>query len=118
MTFKDFLWHKLLRRPYQLAVRDSGQGEVVVMLHGLAASGATWQKVADLLGDSVRVIRPDLLGFGDSPRPDWTNYTVQDPARAVIATLKKRGVKKPVTIVGHSMGCLIAAHIATKYPRW
>lgn len=118
MAFKDFVWHKLLRRPYQLAVRDSGKGEVVVMLHGLAASGAAWQKLANLLGDSVRSIRPDLLGFGDSPMPDWSSYAVSDHARAVIYTLKKRGVQKPVTIVGHSMGCLIAAHIATKYPQW
>lgn len=118
MTLKEFVWHKILGRPYTLAVRDSGRGEPVVLLHGLGLSGAVWEKLVILLGKNVRTICPDLLGFGDSPRPDWSNYTVNDHARAIVATLKKRGVKKPVTIVGHSMGCLIAAHIAAKYPQW
>lgn len=117
MTLKEFVWHKLLRRPYTLAVKESGTGDPVVLLHGLALNGAVWQKLVALLGDNVRAIRPDLLGFGDSPRPDWSDYSVDDHARAVVATLKKRGVTKPVTIVGHSMGCLVAAHIATKYPQ-
>lgn len=60
---------------------------------------------------------PDLLGFGESPRPEWGSYTVVDHARAVVAMLKKLKIRRPVVIIAHSMGCLVAAHIARAYPR-
>lgn len=118
MNIRDAIWHRLLRRPYKLAVIDQGEGEPLVLLHGLGASGDTWSPLLKRLKPMQwRTIAPDLLGFGESPRPDWNKYSVQDHARSVIATLNQLGIREPVTIVGHSMGCLIAAHIATKYPR-
>jgi pimeloyl-ACP methyl ester carboxylesterase len=119
MTYKDIFWHKFFRRPYVLTVKDQGIGDPIVMLHGLGLHSGMWDALVKLLqsGKQWRIIRPDLLGFGDSPKPQWGDYTVGDHARAVVATLKKLGIRQPVTIVGHSMGCLIAAHIATKYPR-
>lgn len=113
----DFAWHKWLNRPYRLSAYDAGQGEPVVLLHGVGARGKVWRVLGDLLSASGRrVIIPDLLGFGDSPKPQWNQYSVQEHARAVLATLKKLGVRGPVTIVGHSMGCLVATHIATVRP--
>lgn len=118
MSFRDAVWHRLLRRPYKLAVIDQGSGEPLVLLHGLGASGEIWLPLLKRLKQADwHIITPDLLGFGESPRPDWSNYSVQDHARSIMATLNAMGVRQPVTIVGHSMGCLIAAHIATKYPR-
>jgi len=98
-------------------VADVGQDEPVVLLHGAGANGKAWAVLGERLKTSGRrVIIPDPLGFGDSPKPQWNQYTVQEHARAVIATLKKLRVKQPVTIVGHSMGCLVATHIATIHP--
>jgi cis-3-alkyl-4-acyloxetan-2-one decarboxylase len=95
-----------------------------VLLHGVGASGDVWfSLVKQLRADSAnnktqwQVIVPDLLGFGDSPKPQWNQYTVDDHAKAVVATLKKEKVKGPVTIVGHSMGCLVAVHIAATNPK-
>ncbi|HKX73423.1 MAG TPA: alpha/beta hydrolase [Candidatus Saccharimonadales bacterium] len=117
MNVRDFVWHRLLRRPYQLAASEAGDGEPLVLLHGLGASGEIWDPLLKRLDASDwHAVIPDLLGFGDSPRPEWSNYSVDDHARSVIATLNKMGVKKPAVIVGHSMGCLVAAHVATRYP--
>jgi cis-3-alkyl-4-acyloxetan-2-one decarboxylase len=89
----------------------------VVLLHGVGANGKAWVILGELLQASERrVIIPDLLGFGDSPKPQWNEYSVQEHARAVIETLKKMRAKGPITIVGHSMGCLVATHIATIRP--
>lgn len=112
-------WYRTLRRPYRLAMAEFGQGRPVVLLHGIASSGQVWAPLVKQLADNNnwRVIVPDLLGFGASPKPDWNDYTVQEHARMVVALLKHRKVRGPVVLVGHSMGCLVAVHIAWRHPR-
>jgi pimeloyl-ACP methyl ester carboxylesterase len=115
----DRFWHRLLKRPYKLALaEDAGHGEQVVLLHGIAAKGAKWRPLIEALPkDKYRVVVPDLLGFGDSPKPDWLDYTVDQHARTVLEFLKRQNARGPLTIVGHSMGCLVAVHIAKLRPR-
>jgi pimeloyl-ACP methyl ester carboxylesterase len=101
---------------------QAGKGSPVVLLHGVGASGDVWHpfiKQVRLAGyqDDWHIIVPDLLGFGDSPKPQWNMYSVQDHARAVVATLKEQKIKRPVTIIGHSMGCLVATHVAATHPK-
>lgn len=73
----------------------------------------------ELEGAPVRLLVLDLLGFGDSPKPTspWVNYSAEDHAKAVIRTIRKRRVRGPVMIVGHSMGCLVAVEVATQAPK-
>lgn len=116
----DSFWHKWLKRPYVLAAAQEGRGEeTVVLLHGVGANRHVWDPLLGRLDrQKWRIIVPDLLGFGASPKPQWKAYTVQDHAEAVLATLKKLDVKGPVTFVGHSMGCLVASHVAAKRPKF
>lgn len=118
MDIWEKFWHKTLRRPYKLNVGyDKGQGETIVLLHGLGQSSEKWRPFIDKMDlTKWRVIAPDLFGFGKSPKPVWGLYDVNDHARMVLGTLKRLKVKYPITIVGHSMGCLIASHIATIKP--
>ncbi|HJQ08934.1 MAG TPA: alpha/beta hydrolase [Candidatus Saccharimonadales bacterium] len=117
MKLFDIWWHKWLGRPYALSVQETGKGKPLVLLHGIASSHVKWRPlIRDLQGDPWWIIAPDLLGFGDSPKPRWNDYTVQEHARMVLALLKRKKVRGPVTIVGHSMGCLVAAHIAATRP--
>lgn len=115
----DHVWHKWLKKPYTLhTASDSGSGTPVVLLHGIGSSAYTWRHVEKLLSDTeCRVLSFDLLGFGKSPKPDWVQYTVEDHAKAVIQTLKAKNVRKPMVIAGHSMGCLVAVHIARLEPQ-
>ncbi len=122
MGFGDIVWHKWLRQPYRLHAIDIGKGRPIVLLHGVGASGDAWNPLLKQLRATGgltdwHIMVPDLLGFGDSPKPQWGLYTVEDHARAVIATLQARKVRGKVTIVGHSMGCLVASHIAATRPR-
>lgn len=111
----DYFWHKYLNRPYRLRVTiDEGTGtHAVVLLHGIGASGQVWRPLVDQLDHAKnRIIAVDLLGFGESPKPDWNEYSVDEHARAVLHTLRRKGVTGRITIVAHSMGCLVASHLA------
>lgn len=114
----DRFWHQTLRRPYRLVCTiDQGDGMPVLLLHGLGTSSKVWEPVVRrLMGVSCRLVVCDLLGFGVSPKPTWSQYSTEDHAQAVIRTLEYKHVKGPIIIVGHSMGCLIAVHIARLRP--
>lgn len=116
--FFDKLWHKGLKRPYQLArTVDQGEGVPVVLLHGIGRSGGVWRYlVQELAGKPYHVVAFDLLGFGESPKPDWLNYDVDDHARAVIASIEKLQFEQPAVFVAHSMGCLVAVRVARLRP--
>ena len=114
------LLHKYLKRPYQLYCRvDEGDGDPVVLLHGIAATGKSWTPVVEELKRlSVRILVFDLLGFGKSPKPteDWAKYSAAEHANSVISSLTNKRPGGPVILVGHSMGCLIAVQIANQRP--
>ncbi len=59
----------------------------------------------------------DLLGFGDSPKPEWPRYSIDDHARQVIAAIKRQAYGQPVILVGHSMGALVALRVARLQPK-
>jgi cis-3-alkyl-4-acyloxetan-2-one decarboxylase len=118
VMIKKFV-HKTLRVPYKLAVtQDIGKGPTtVVFLHGIASSSITWRHVIPLLSpDKFRLITLDLLGFGESPKPDWSSYDLDAHANAVKVTLRRMGVKKYI-LVGHSMGSLVATRLAMSNPK-
>jgi pimeloyl-ACP methyl ester carboxylesterase len=114
----DRLWHKALGRPYRLAVTmDTGQGVPVVLLHGIGRSGGVWRYLPEqFAGEAYRLVAFDLLGFGDSPKPDWAKYDIDDHARAIIASIQKLRLGQPAVLVGHSMGCLAAVRVARLRP--
>lgn len=94
----------------------SGSGEPIIFLHGMAASLHYWDAVAARLEREYRVIRLDLLGFGDSPKPADSAYNYEAHCQSIIETLDELNLTEPVVLVGHSMGALIAARLAADYP--
>ncbi|HSH18383.1 MAG TPA: alpha/beta hydrolase [Candidatus Saccharimonadales bacterium] len=116
--FVDLLWHKYLRRPYKLHTYDhGGEGPVIILLHGLASSSANWTPFIPLLKHKYRCITIDLVGFGDSPKPQWYQYTMDEHIRDIRRTIHALKLKEPFTLVGHSLGSLIATRYARLLPR-
>ncbi len=113
LTRLDRFWHQTLRRPYRLHVFDhGGSGPVIILLHGLASSGANWKPLIPLLKQSYRCITIDLVGFGDSPKPQWYDYTMEEHIRDLHHTISKLHLRQPYTLLGHSLGSLIATRYA------
>jgi len=115
------VWHRYLRVPYTLHVyRRSkprfGGASTLVFLHGIGNSGATWDAVVKTLPEGTDYIIVDLLGFGESPQPDWMVYSARTQANALAKTLLVSGMLGRVVLVGHSMGALVAVEFAKRYP--
>lgn len=114
----NFLYHRALNRPFKLYAynKPDSKKHNIVLLHGLASDSNTWRYVLPLLPKNINPVPIDLVGFGKSPKPDWPDYDTSFHSRQVIYTIKKLKLSGPVTIVGHSMGSLIAIDIAKKKP--
>lgn len=116
----DKLYHRYLKVPYPLHVTvfqaPKKPRATYVLLHGIAHSAKAWDKVVPLLPKNVRVIGIDLLGFGQSPKPNWIKYDAKTQARSVGYTLLKLRLSQRPVLVGHSLGGLVSIEIAKRYP--
>ena len=100
-----------------LVARTAGdRGRPVLLIHGLAASARTFGAAFDTLGARHRVLVPDLLGFGASPRPS-TGFSIDEHVDAVIACVTAAGMTdQPAIVLGHSFGALVAVALRHRRP--
>ena len=93
-----------------------GTGQPVVLLHGFATSHKYWNQVLAYLPEKdFKILMPDMLGFGQSSKPDDNDYSVDQHVEALVSSVLNKG-DSPVTLVGHSMGAMVATRIAKCYP--
>jgi pimeloyl-ACP methyl ester carboxylesterase len=91
-------------------------GETVVLLHGKNFCAATWQDtIAVLIAAGHRVIAPDQIGFCKSTKPEHYQYSFQQLAGNTRALLASLGISH-ATIVGHSVGGMLAMRYALTFP--
>ncbi|MGB7425184.1 MAG: alpha/beta hydrolase [Ornithinimicrobium sp.] len=109
------------RRAGPLSVRDSGttggEGEqVLVLLHGLGATGDYFGAFYDGLARQRRVVIVDLLGFGGSLDEDRTEFAIEDHVAAIDQALDALGVGAiDVVLAAHSMSTAIALTWADRH---
>ena len=97
---------------------EAGSGEPVLMLHGSGpgVSGtANWKLNIGPLSAKFHVLAPDIVGFGDTERPDDIVYSLRSWTDHVWSFLDALGITK-TAIVGNSLGGRIALQMATDHP--
>jgi len=88
----------------------------LVFLHGITGSRRYWSGRVAHLSRTHRLLIPDLLGFGLSPKPP-VDYTIPRFADSVRVFLEEEGEPvRPRVIIGHSLGALIAIQYAIDRP--
>ncbi len=98
-----------------LHYRDIGSGEVpVVFLHGNPTSSYLWRNVIPYVSGDTRALAPDLIGMGDSGKPDIA-YRFVDHARYLDAWFDALGLDQ-VVLVGHDWGGALGMHWAARHP--
>lgn len=98
----------------ELSYLDSGEGSVVLFIHGMLGSQHHWSHLVDRIDDTQRVIVPDLFGHGASAKP-MGDYSLSSHA-ATLRDLLDRLEIETVTLVGHSLGGGIAMQFHYLFP--
>ena len=99
---------------HQVSYRIAGSGPLVVLLHGIAGTSATWEEVIPHLDQRHTVLAPDLVGHGESGKPEG-DYSLGAYANAIRDLLEALG-RERATIVGHSLGGGVAMQLAYQFP--
>jgi pimeloyl-ACP methyl ester carboxylesterase len=90
-------------------------GKTVVLMHGKAFGCYYFRNVIEALtGAGYRVVAPDQIGWGKSPKPD-IHYSFQLLAANTAALLDHLGITD-VAVLGHSTGGMTAVRFALTYP--
>jgi pimeloyl-ACP methyl ester carboxylesterase len=101
---------------HRVAYRDAGDGEVLLLIHGMAGSSESWKPVFSRLAQQYRVIAPDLLGHGLSDKPR-TDYSLGAFAAGLRDLLDELDISA-ATVVGHSLGGGVAMQFIYQHPEY
>jgi pimeloyl-ACP methyl ester carboxylesterase len=99
---------------HRIAYRTAGSGPVLLLIHGIAGSSATWDDVLPWLAERYCVVAPDLLGHGGSAKPRG-DYSLGAYASGVRDLLGALGHER-ASVVGHSLGGGVAMQFAYQFP--
>src|SRR3546814_121694 len=92
--------------------RTGGAKPPLVLLHGLTGNGACWTPLARAFEHEYDVLMPDARGHGNSSAP-LHGYRYEDHASDVIGLIRALRLDMPI-LLGHSMGGMTAAVVASK----
>jgi len=99
---------------HRVRYRSAGSGPVLVLVHGITSTSATWAGVLPYLAERFTVVAPDLLGHGDSAKPRG-DYSLGAHASGIRDLLVALGHER-ATMVGHSLGGGVAMQFAYQFP--
>lgn len=94
--------------------QGAADGEAILCLHGYGDSAYSFSRVLPLIPLAFRVVALDQRGHGDSARPPG-GYAIADFATDAAAAMNALGIRH-ATVVGHSMGSLVAQQLALDHP--
>lgn len=99
-----------------MAYREAGDREapVALFLHGNPTSSYIWRNILPLVAPVAHCIAPDLIGFGQSGKPD-IEYRFSDHVRYLDAFLEQAGISSAF-VIAQDWGSGLAFHLAARRP--
>ncbi len=97
----------------KLFYRQSGEGQPLIILHGLFGSSDNWYSLAKVFAQKFTVFVVDQRNHGQSPHTPELDYGLL--AEDLKEFISEHAIQKPI-ILGHSMGGKTAMNFAVKYP--
>jgi 2-hydroxymuconate-semialdehyde hydrolase len=97
---------------------DQGNGTPVLLIHGSGpgvTAWANWRLVIPKLADQLRVLAPDMVGFGYTERPDGIAYNMDVWVDHAIGLLDALEIER-AGIIGNSFGGALAVALAVRHP--
>jgi haloalkane dehalogenase len=101
-----------------MAYREAGdrEGPVALFLHGNPTSSYIWRNILPLVAPVAHCIAPDLIGFGQSGKPD-IEYRFTDHVRYLDAFLDRAGIASAF-VIAQDWGTALAFHLAERRPEF
>jgi len=102
---------------------DAGEAvEDVLFIHGFISSSLFWTETvfpnfSSAANSTYRFFAVDLLGFGRSPKPSESMYTLREHLEMIERSVLEAHKVKSFHIVAHSLGCILALALAVKHPQ-
>lgn len=93
---------------------STGEGRPILFIHGLGSSTRDWEWQVEHFASSYRVITLDLRGHGQSDKPEGP-YSIQQFSEDVAELIDELDLA-PVSVVGISLGGMVAFQLATDHP--
>ncbi|KAJ0716620.1 putative dihydrolipoyllysine-residue acetyltransferase [Helianthus annuus] len=102
--------------------RKDNVTENVLFIHGFISSSAFWTETlfpnfSRSIKSKYRLFAIDLLGFGKSPKPHESLYTMKEHLDMIERSVLEPNKVESFHIVAHSLGCILALALAVKYPK-
>lgn len=97
----------------QLHYQTLGQGQPLILLHGLFGSSDNWGTVARHFAQHYQVISVDLRNHGKSPHGESQTYT--DMENDLLEVCEALNLER-IHLLGHSLGGKVAMQFATSHP--
>jgi pimeloyl-ACP methyl ester carboxylesterase len=101
----------------QVVYHESGQGSPLVFVHGVyvGASSYEWSKVYPHFAGTHQVLAVDLLGFGESERPDLP-FSATDHVQALVEFIRAKSGGERASVVASGLGAGFATILAAQHP--
>ena len=99
----------------EMAYRDGGTGDPVVLLHGIPTNSFLFHGQFDDLAEERRVIAPDMVGYGNSAMRDGFDRSIRAQELAVRGLVDELGLGT-VDFVGHDLGGGVGLRMAARTP--
>jgi len=98
---------------------EQGDGDPVILIHGLAASLHDWDALVPALAASgYRACALDLIGHGESHKPDHLeDYTIEAVFQHMAGWMESLQLDNPAILIGHSLGGYLALEYALRFPK-
>ena len=106
--------NSLLPGNLNLHYLEVGEGNPVVLIHGMGSDHTVWEGLVPLLEDDYQVIAVDLRGHGHSSKTPGP-YSIELFAEDIHKFLKSLNIDQ-AHFIGHSMGGVILQELAVKHP--
>lgn len=96
---------------------EQGSGRPVICVHGLAASLHDWDDLLPALAASgYHAYALDLLGHGESPKPDSRSYKTKWVLKHLEAWINSLNLSEPPVLIGHSLGGYLSLRYTLRQP--
>ena len=119
--FEDLKWIELegisKNKSDLFPIVFTGKGNKVLLLHGFDSCFLEYRRLTPFLKNNNKLIIPDLFGFGFSPRTSGNKYGFKYLMKHLNSVLNNVSGKRPVGLIGASMGGALALELARQNPR-